>query len=317
MNPPEVAENALSQLQAVLNNQQSTPDPSMIVNLAGAIAMQSLINMSSSNPILANAAKIMMNSMVPQQEENPLLSNLQSALLLQQYTALARNTAGVALNPQLASLHLSLKRSMEQQQSSRKRSLPADPADELRNKLPFDDTGRVPMTKEDFDDCLDKILREEIGEESDEPKEDSPVNSQSSISTDEDPVKEVSSSEASDCRDPPKDLSLGEILDHWSGSKNSLTMDSSNSTFRKLGRAERENSSQLSSPTVESVDWTTSISPAGSSPALEPDLPPLSSQMVERIRMVAQKMKHAQGAEETISHNDQLEVGILEGALNK
>ncbi|KAK5966954.1 RRM domain-containing protein [Trichostrongylus colubriformis] len=193
-----------------------------ILNLAGAIAMNSLLainqqatgtgfpaaaQLAAQNPLLANAAKMMLSMNLmnaaaagadrpsassstsdllslagSQPDTNAVtMANLQQAMLLQQYAALARGQLP-GVNPRLAALHMSLKRTAENgtsHQSDRKRSYPSgelpNQVEDFRHRIHSDSEAlvkqrrterimipHVPVSKDDMERCLNRILNEEI-----------------------------------------------------------------------------------------------------------------------------------------------------------
>ncbi|KAK6009034.1 SPOC domain protein [Ostertagia ostertagi] len=323
-----------------------------ILNLAGAIAMNSLLainqqntgaggfpaQLAAQNPLLANAAKVMLSmnlanaaaagadrpsaststsellSLVASQPETTALTvaNLQQAMLLQQYAALARGQIP-GVNPQLAALHMSLKRTAENgtgHQSDRKRSFPSsdvpNQVEELRKRVHSDSIAlakqrktehvmvpRMSVSKDDMERCLNRILNEEIYNIYDhdlkpERKPVTPVSSPVGSS------KGTGCSSSSGTSSPfERKLCIDEILEIIANRPLDKEggIASLGSAFRKV--SSRSNtadscSREISMLTDSALVWETSLSPDGSSPRYsEPDVAPLTQELVTSLRNLA------------------------------
>ncbi|EYC28139.1 hypothetical protein Y032_0008g357 [Ancylostoma ceylanicum] len=365
MNPSSAA-NPLSATDA-----QAVGDQTMsILNLAGAIAMNSLLAMNqqsaaggfpaaaqlaAQNPLLANAAKMMlsmnlMNAAAASSTDRPSASNptsellslitsqpdsaaqsvanLQQAMLLQQYAALARGQLPT-VNPQLAALQMSLKQRAAEngsgQSNDRKRSFPSaelpSHVEEMRKRV-FSDTSalnihrkservpmpHVPVSKDDMERCLDRILNEEIYNiYEDELKPEQKTDSAISSSPDDNSKESGSSSGTSSPIE--RKLSIDEILDIIANrppGREESGIASIGSAFRKVGSRSHLSSDSSTREVAADITlaWATSLSPASSSPRCsEPEVAPLPQDLINELRDLA--LSH-RGAEE-----DRLDSDIL------
>lgn len=370
---PSSATNPLSAANA-----QAVGDQTMnILNLAGAIAMNSLLAMNqqpsaggfpavaqlaAQNPLLANAAKMMlsmnlMNAAASGSTDRPSASNptsdllslitsqpdaaqsvanLQQAMLLQQYAAMARGQLPT-INPQLAALQMSLKQRAAENggglSSDRKRSFPSaelpSHVEEMRKRV-FSDTSalniqrkserisipHVPVSKDDMERCLNRILNEEIYNiYEDELKPEQKTESVLSSSPD-DGSKETGSSSSGACSPIERKLSIDEILDiiasRPSGREES-GIASIGSAFRKVNsRSQLSDSSTREVATDTTLTWATSLSPTSSSPhCSEPDVAPLPQELINELHDLA--LSHRGPDEDgldndTLSSEEQLKV---------
>ncbi|KAJ1347274.1 hypothetical protein KIN20_002296, partial [Parelaphostrongylus tenuis] len=222
LSSPEEAMNPSSTIPLTSDAQEISDHAGNILNLAGAIAMNSLLainqqatiggfltstQLAAQNPLLINAAKMVLGMNLVNVAENNVerpsasnstseflsriasnpnttaqsLANLQQAALFQKYAVFPRSQPP-SVNPQLATAPTSLKRTTgreSNQQSDRKRSFPSaevpSHVDELRKRV-YSDTsalnaqrksGRfslshIPVSKDDMERCLTRILNEEI-----------------------------------------------------------------------------------------------------------------------------------------------------------
>lgn len=371
--PEEVMNPAANQLSS---DAQTVGDHTLnILNLAGAIAMNSLMainqqgstggfpsaaQIAAQNPLLANAAKMMLSmnlmnaanagerpsasnpnselmSLVTSQSDATVLSvaNLQQVMLLQQYAALARGQISV-VNPQLAALHMSLKRSAENgsaQQSDRKRSFPSaevpNQVDELRKRV-FSDTSamniqrrcgppavpHIPVSKDDMERCLERILNEEIYNIF----EDDLIPSQkeeTAKSLDGSPGKARCSTSSGASSPIERNLSIDEILEIVANralAKEESGIASVGSAFRKVSsRSNVADSCQLEAVADSPLAWATSLSPDGSSPrGSEPDVTPLTQELITRLHNLAISHREfdSENLDSALSSEDQLKVNF-------
>ncbi|KAK6735426.1 hypothetical protein RB195_018566 [Necator americanus] len=347
MNPTSAA-NPLSDADV-----QSVGDQTMnILNLAGAIAMNSLLTinqqsavgelstaaqLTAQNPLLANAAKMMismnlMNVAASGSSDRPFVpnatadflslirsqpdtaaqsvANLQQAMLLHQYAALVRGQFP-AVNPQLAALQMSLKQRIAENgiahSSDRKRSFPSvemsSHVEEMRKRVLSDTSAfttqqksertffpHVPVSKDDMERCLDRILNEEIYNIYED--EIKPEQNNKSLSLN-DNSKETGCNNSGACSPIERKLSIDEILDiiaNRSAEKDEGGIASAGSAFRKV--SSRSHLLSDYSPREVITDtlssWATSLSPAGSSPRChEPEVAPLSQELINQLRDLA------------------------------
>ncbi|KAK6061310.1 hypothetical protein COOONC_01021 [Cooperia oncophora] len=307
----------------------------------GAAGFPAAAQLAAQNPLLANAAKMMLSmnlanaaaagadrpsaststsellsSLVASQPEATALSvaNLQQAMLLQQYAALARGQLP-GVNPQLAALHMSLKRSAENgssQHSDRKRSYPTtevpNQVDELRKRVHSDTSAlakqrktehtpipHVSVSKDDMERCLNRILNEEIYNIYDhdlksERKAVTPAPSPADSSSKEETVCSSSSGSSSPF---DRKLCIDEILEIIASrpSEKDGGIASTGSAFRKVSSRSNTADSlrEMIMPTdTASLVWETSLSPDGSSPRnSEPDVAPLTQELITSLRHLA------------------------------
>ncbi|KAL6735351.1 hypothetical protein Aduo_005801 [Ancylostoma duodenale] len=257
------------------------------------------------------------------------VANLQQAMLLQQYAALARGQLP-AVNPQLAALQMSLKQRAAEngsgQSNDRKRSFPSaelpSHVEEMRKRV-FSDTSalniqrkservcipHVPVSKDDMERCLDRILNEEIYNiYEDELKPDQKTESLTPSSPDDD-SKETGSSSSGACSPIERKLSIDEILDIIANrppGKEESGIASIGSAFRKVSSRSHlsSDSSNRDVAADTTLAWATSLSPASSSPRCsEPEVAPFPQDLINELRDLA--LSH-RGSEE-----DRLDSDIL------
>ncbi|CAI4228560.1 unnamed protein product [Auanema sp. JU1783] len=327
---------SLAQLQAAINGATAssgaaqTTDQTMIFNLASAIAMNTFLAMPNpNNPMIANVAKMIISLNVLNQQQSELLGGNSrpdlsqlglSPMLLQQYASLmgrgqaqqnvqASQAIANSQNSSLSSFQQPLKNSSENQ---RKRSLGNEhTALDNNAKRIFGDTGNatmdnqpaVPLSKDDIENSLIRILNEEIYNIYDETMKSEAQDQQLSpgqLTL----ISESRASSSSDnkgaCRPSPNEeipiesMNLFEILELLASDVSS-DMGSTGSAFRKVSSKSEIGSTASSSS--ESSQWGNTISPPNSSPQSIADLSPLSNDTQALIQEVVLNLKSSIEAE--------------------
>uniref|UniRef100_A0A0K0DE30 RRM domain-containing protein n=1 Tax=Angiostrongylus cantonensis TaxID=6313 RepID=A0A0K0DE30_ANGCA len=369
---PEETMNPSSTIPLTGDAQDISEHASNILNLAGAIAMNSLLainqqatiggfltntHLAAQNPLLVNAAKMVLSMNLVNATENNVerpsasnsasellsqitshpdvtaqsLTSLQKAALFQKYAVFGRSQAPND-NPPLAAVQTSLMRttgSESSQQNDRKRSFPSAEISshvvELRKRV-YSDTsalnaqrksGRfsfphVPVSKDDMERCLNRILNEEIYniyEEDVKPdqKAESPASS---------PEDKRAYGSRSPCLPAERKLSIDEILSiiaSRQSTKKESGIASLGSAFRKVsGRP--HNSDSISHEVLVSdspLAWSTSVSPASSSPrGSETEVTPISQEIINQLHDLAISHREADpdnlSNEKTLTREEQL-----------
>ncbi|KJH50417.1 SPOC domain protein [Dictyocaulus viviparus] len=340
-----------SSINSLTSDSQSMNDQTInIFNLAGAIAMNSLLAINQppaiggfltneqldiQNPLLANAAKMVLSmnllntsglnaerpsgsssttellSLITSHSDAVAhsASNLQQAVLFQKYAALNRGQLP-NLNHHLTALQLPLARTAENacsQQNDRKRSFPSteipSQVEELRKRVYSDTkalnahrmTGQVsmphvPVSKDDMERCLNRILNEEIYNiYEDDIKPEQKTDLVANLSP-EDNEKQTRRNSGSSCSIIEQDLSIDEILSiiaTGSLEKKENGIASVGSAFRKVSSRSHTTESVLE-VVSDSVLWATPESPTSISPQdSELEFMPLSQELINQLHDLA------------------------------
>ncbi|VDM62234.1 unnamed protein product [Angiostrongylus costaricensis] len=369
---PEETMNPSSTISLTGDAQGISEHASNILNLAGAIAMNSLLainqqatiggfltntHLAAQNPLLVNAAKMVLGMNLVNATENNVerpsasnsasellsqitshpdvttqsLTSLQKAALFQKYAVFGRSQAP-NVNPQLAAVQTSLIRttgSESSQQNDRKRSFPSTEISshvvELRKRV-YSDTsalnaqrksGRfsfphVPVSKDDMERCLNRILNEEIYNiYEDDVKSDQKTESPASS-----PEDNRAYGSMSPCLPVGRKLSIDEILSIIA-SRPSIKKEggiaSLGSAFRKVsGRPHNLDSTSHEVLVLDSpLAWSTSVSPASSSPrGSETEVAPISQEIINQLHDLAISHREADrdnlSNEKTLTREEQL-----------
>ncbi|WKX93742.1 hypothetical protein Q1695_011196 [Nippostrongylus brasiliensis] len=319
----------------------------LLANAAKMMLSMNLMNAaaaSSDRPSASNPSPELLSLVTSQPDATALsVANLQQAMFLQQYAALARGQMP-PVNPQLAALQMTLKRNAAEnggggnQPSSndRKRSFPLgevpNQVDELRKRV-YSDTStvnvqrkqervvipHVPVSKDDMERCLNRILNEEIYNifEDDDDLKPEQQKRDSTSSTPDNGTKEAEFSSGSSGSSSPleRKLSIDEILDiianRPSGKEAESGIASVGSAFRKVASRPQIADSCLRDAMAESpLTWATSVSPADSSPQCsEPDIAPLTEEIIVQLRDLAISHRDSDASDtDPLSTEDQLKV---------